>query len=723
VANILIVEDEHIVAWDIKETLERLGHKAIYRVVSAEEAIQAAEIEAPDLVLMDIRLAGEMDGIAAGNEIYHQLDIPVVYLTAHADELTLKRATCTNPFGYIIKPFQAQTLQSTIQIALQRHQLESSTHVAQAYLAQALDSIGGGIIVTDRFGVITLMNPLAESLTGWQEQAAIGKEIGEVFKLIWESDATPIENPSLRAMRLQQPVKSPEKCWLVSKDGEEIPIYDTATPIFNPDGEIVGSVVMFQDNTDRILAMVDLWEERNQELENFQIKFISQLQQKTAQHKQAIACIQVLNRVLKSVRTATSEYEILNLALQALGTAIDVDYCWVALHDRQHATARIICEYASADRLAAASLLGQEIDLELYPQFYQHLCQPQHWIEPPRSIVPSLYLNSIAPGSQLLVCAIAVEAENDEREREWTIGEVGIVSTGKPTWMPAQATLIAQIFSYAIKLFRHARVHSIESHSIERSWEWLGSLEQDFTSAIDRAEQDLKTSAAILQQQIHILNIETSDADTIEHHQFLHRELLASLEIVKVEWQQQFNLIDTLIEFHQNSPTSPLNFVFSQADFCKWIDAIASNCEILAKLHHQSFNYKISADLPSLLVGNFPVLESIVMDVVANACKYTPALGFNEAAVPQTRSILMDVHIQANQLLKLSIVNIGMEIPPTELATIFLPFAQTSPDRIWQHGGTSWGLALVKQLLPYLGGEIQATSSSGATSLIITVPI
>ena len=145
----------------------------------------------------------------------------------------------------------------------------------------------------------------------------------------------------------------------------------------------------------------------------------------------------------------------------------------------------------------------------------------------------------------------------------------------------------------------------------------------------------------------------------------MHRELLSSLEIVKVEWQQQFNLIDNLIDF-PSYPTSSLNFVFSKADFCQWIDSIASNCEILAKLYHQSFNYTISKRLPSLLVGNFPVLESIVMDVVANACKYTPPLGFNEASVPETRSILMDVDIQANQL-KLSVVNIGMEIPLAEL--------------------------------------------------------
>jgi CheY-like chemotaxis protein len=96
-AKILIVEDESIVAWDIKETLEKLGHTVVDLAISGAEAIRSATIDSPDLVLMDIRLEGEIDGIATGDEIYHRLKIPVVYLTAHADEFTLERATKTDP--------------------------------------------------------------------------------------------------------------------------------------------------------------------------------------------------------------------------------------------------------------------------------------------------------------------------------------------------------------------------------------------------------------------------------------------------------------------------------------------------------------------------------------------------------------------------------------------------------------------------------------------------
>jgi PAS domain S-box-containing protein len=246
-ARISIVEDEHIVAWDIKETLEKLGHTVVDRVVSGEDAIQSALINQPDLILMDIRLEGKMDGITAGSEIYHQLNIPVVYLTAHADAKTLNRATLTNPFGYIVKPFQAQSLQSTIQIALNRHQLEAAANIATEYLVNTFNSIGRGIIVTDRHGSIALMNPIAELLTGWQEAVAIGLEISQVFRLVWETDGIAIENPSQRAMRFKQHVNSPIGSCLMRIDGSKLPISDIAAPIFDRDGEMIGSVLVFHE--------------------------------------------------------------------------------------------------------------------------------------------------------------------------------------------------------------------------------------------------------------------------------------------------------------------------------------------------------------------------------------------------------------------------------------------------------------------------------------------
>jgi signal transduction histidine kinase len=122
--KIMIVEDEQLVADDLRETLEFLGYEVPALVASGEEAIIQAELIKPDLILMDIRLEGKMDGIGASMHIQSRFHIPVVYLTANADRATLERAKISQPFGYILKPFNEKILSTTIEIALSRHQAE-----------------------------------------------------------------------------------------------------------------------------------------------------------------------------------------------------------------------------------------------------------------------------------------------------------------------------------------------------------------------------------------------------------------------------------------------------------------------------------------------------------------------------------------------------------------------------------------------------------------------
>lgn len=123
-AKIMIVEDEWITADDIKMSLQSLGYAVTSISSSGEKAIQNAEKDKPDLVLMDIVLQGKMDGIEAANQIHSRFHIPVIYLTAYADEKTLERAKTTEPFGYIVKPFLSEDLKIAIEIALYKHKAE-----------------------------------------------------------------------------------------------------------------------------------------------------------------------------------------------------------------------------------------------------------------------------------------------------------------------------------------------------------------------------------------------------------------------------------------------------------------------------------------------------------------------------------------------------------------------------------------------------------------------
>jgi len=119
--RVLIVEDEILIAEELRERLSSMGYSVIAAVDSAEEGIGIATSELPDLVLMDIRLRGKKDGVQAVEEIRKQVDIPIVYLTAHSDKVTVDRVQKTDYDGFILKPFHRRELQSTIEVALQRH--------------------------------------------------------------------------------------------------------------------------------------------------------------------------------------------------------------------------------------------------------------------------------------------------------------------------------------------------------------------------------------------------------------------------------------------------------------------------------------------------------------------------------------------------------------------------------------------------------------------------
>ena len=116
----LIVEDETLIAEELSERLSRLGYSVIAAVDTAEEGIAIATRELPDVVLMDIRLRGEKDGVQAANEIRQQVDVPIVYVTAYSDRLTVDRAKQSEYDGYILKPFHKRELESTIEVAMMR---------------------------------------------------------------------------------------------------------------------------------------------------------------------------------------------------------------------------------------------------------------------------------------------------------------------------------------------------------------------------------------------------------------------------------------------------------------------------------------------------------------------------------------------------------------------------------------------------------------------------
>lgn len=256
--EILIVENERVTAWDLQEALEHLGYRVSGITGSGTQAMQLVRENQPDLVLMDIRLDDEIDGIVAASQIRQQYGTPVIYLTAHADEQTLNRALSSQPFGYLIKPFNQVELRTTIETALARYQLEKQLYATQQWLWTTLNSIGDGAIATDSEGRIQLINPTAASWTGWTSEDAIGQPVDQVLQLLEPETRVPLPSPFKRAIAHHQHIHLDSPCLLVAKNGDERYIGDVVSPILNPARELLGCVLIFQDITDRIQAQREM---------------------------------------------------------------------------------------------------------------------------------------------------------------------------------------------------------------------------------------------------------------------------------------------------------------------------------------------------------------------------------------------------------------------------------------------------------------------------------
>ncbi len=258
--SILIVEDERIVARDLEGILDGLGYRVVGSVASGEQAVETATAERPDLVLMDIVLEGEMSGVDATRAIRERIDIPIIYLTAYSDDATLQRAKATEPFGYLLKPFDERELHTSIEMALYKHRMERELRLSEQWLSTTLRSIGDAVIATDGDGRVKFINAAARSLTGWGEEEALGRELAEVYRIA--PTASPAD--ATEAGPSEGTVAAPRR--LLSRGGAEYAVADTVAPIRQDDGTVRGEVLVFRDVTETL--RFDQERQRVQKLES-----------------------------------------------------------------------------------------------------------------------------------------------------------------------------------------------------------------------------------------------------------------------------------------------------------------------------------------------------------------------------------------------------------------------------------------------------------------------
>jgi diguanylate cyclase (GGDEF)-like protein/PAS domain S-box-containing protein len=251
--TLMVVEDEVLVAKDIGSRLKQMGYEVVGTAGRGADAITMARELVPNLILMDIHLRDDIDGIEAAEAIQKDNDIPIIFCTAYSNDETLERAKITAPYGYILKPFDNRELEINIEIALYKHHTERALHETEGRLDTTLRNISDAVIATDQDGKVFLVNPVAESLIKITNEDARGMSILQLLELHdFESRGQGVDlyshtlgrGENLRSIRQH----------LVSRTGSEIPVEISANPISSEGdlGKPSGMVVSIRDISQQI---------------------------------------------------------------------------------------------------------------------------------------------------------------------------------------------------------------------------------------------------------------------------------------------------------------------------------------------------------------------------------------------------------------------------------------------------------------------------------------
>ena len=252
-ATILVVEDEGLVARDLQSRLISMGYSVPVISASGPDALQKAGRFNPDLALMDIRLRGEMDGVEVAEQMRDQFNVPCVYLTAYTDDDTLRRAKLTEPYGYVVKPFDEQALQTAIEVALYRRKIERKLKQKEQWLVAVMSSIQDAIVIVSNVGLVVFMNPAAERLTGWNDADAVCQPAKTVLKVCAAADGPP-QDPATEVLSRSLQAAVERRFCLLTKHNREIAVESNAIPISDDKNDVAGVALVLRPSGETIGA-------------------------------------------------------------------------------------------------------------------------------------------------------------------------------------------------------------------------------------------------------------------------------------------------------------------------------------------------------------------------------------------------------------------------------------------------------------------------------------
>lgn len=258
--GVIVVEDDPDAAYILERTLKKIDIPALATVATGEGAIEQAGKLAPDLILMDIMLQGEMDGIEAANIITERYDIPVIFLTAYTGEELIQRAATSEHYGYLLKPIDPRQLSVSIDVTMRQHFLEQQLAISRAWFQETMMGIGDSVITTNSAEKIDFINPSAEQLLNTKSKEVVGLHLPDVLEIV-DSSGKKVTQKVIKTTDKAGSYHRKEYIFK-SPDDSNVPVDVTVIPIISKK-KMIGWVIFLQDISERKRYEEDLVKTRD----------------------------------------------------------------------------------------------------------------------------------------------------------------------------------------------------------------------------------------------------------------------------------------------------------------------------------------------------------------------------------------------------------------------------------------------------------------------------